>query len=381
MSSRTLRGITWDHPRGHECLVRCAAVYQKTHDIEVQWTARSLKDFGDAPLEQFAAGADLLVIDHPHVGWAQTTGALLPLDTLLAREQIERLRAQSAGAAHPSYDFGGHQWAVAVDISMQAAAYRPDLLDAPVPRNWDAVLDLARHLRGQGRWLAVPLAPTDAICLFISLCAGAGDQPGRRDDGRFVSPALGREALRRLRALATLMLPEALDWNPIQLLDAMATRSDIAYCPATFIYSNYARTGFRTHGLRYADIPGVRGSCLGGAGIAVSARSANARAAAEFAFWVSEAAVQRTIYVEAQGQPGNVAAWEDEAANALTHNFFVDTRATLDTAYVRPRHSRWPNFQENAGNRIHQWLRTESSGGEDGLLASLDDLQAPATQA
>lgn len=379
MSRRTLKGITWDHPRGLDCLVRCADAYRETHDVDIRWSARSLKDFGDAPINQLANEFDLLVIDHPHVGWAQSTGALAPLDYFLSVEQLEKLRAQSAGPAHASYDFAGHHWAVAVDIAMQAASFRPDLLSDPLPKNWNGVISLAQKIRQRGQWMAVPLAPTDAICLFISLCAGAGDSPGRRDDGWFVSDVIGRAALCQLREIAAAMLPEALSWNPIRLLDAMAERDDLVYCPASFIYSNYARANFRRKQLRFADLPGPRGSCLGGAGLAVSAQSANTQAAADFAFWVGEAAIQRTLYVQAGGQPGNRAAWDDDTANALTNAFFRDTRSTLEGSYVRPRHEAWPAFQEEAGNRIHAWLQAAPNSGGAELLRHIEELYSAMT--
>ena len=64
----TLRGITWDHPRGYAPLAASVAPYAQAHSVRVEWERRSLKDFGDAPLPELARDYDLLIIDHPHVG-------------------------------------------------------------------------------------------------------------------------------------------------------------------------------------------------------------------------------------------------------------------------------------------------------------------------
>ena len=84
--------------------------------------------------------------------------------------------------------------------------------------------------------------------------------------------------------------------------------------------------------------------------------------------------MQRGLYVEHGGQPGNGLAWTDDDANRMTNGFFHDTWDTLRQAYVRPRHSGFVNFQEAAGRAIHGLLRGENT--VDGCLRELIDLYA-----
>jgi multiple sugar transport system substrate-binding protein len=85
--------------------------------------------------------------------------------------------------------------------------------------------------------------------------------------------------------------------------------------------------------------------------------------------WICSADVQRTLYVEHGGQPGNGVAWEDDHANAITHNFFRDTYDTLKAAYVRPRYNDgYHVFQQEAGNRIHAMLH-KGTGTQECLAA------------
>lgn len=358
-----LRGITWDHPRGYQPLAASVEPYREMFGIETAWDKRSLKDFGDVPIDSLAERYDLLIIDHPHVGLAAEAGCLLPLDSCLDQQTLAVLAGQSAGPSHASYTYAGRQWALAIDAAMQAAAYRPDLLGEPLPENWADVLDLGRRLRQQGQAIAIPLAPTDAICSFLSLAANSGDPPGSRP-GRLVEPETGRQALELLRALAEAAHPGSLDWNPIGLLDHMGQADDVVYCPLTFCYTNYARSGYQPYLVRFHTIPGITGALLGGAGFAVSARCRQPEAACAYGAWLNSAEVQRSFYLENGGQPGNIIAWRDPAANRLTHNFFADTLPTLEGAYLRPRHNGFVAFQEAAGFIIHAFLR-DGTGVED----------------
>ena len=143
--------------------------------VEIAWEARSLEAFGDQPLEEAAAGYDLIVIDHPFCGRAAATRCLTPLDELLDRSALDELRAGAVGPSHDSYDYAGHQWGLATDAACQVAAVRDDLLDGePAPATWDDVLELARRRPGA---VALPLSPPHAISSWLSISAAHGAEP------------------------------------------------------------------------------------------------------------------------------------------------------------------------------------------------------------
>jgi multiple sugar transport system substrate-binding protein len=351
-----LRGITWDHPRGYQPLVACSQIYAASTGIQVTWERRSLKDFGDLPIDQLAADYDLLIIDHPHVGLASSSGCLTPLETLLSPATLENLSASSAGPSHDSYLYGGSQWGLAIDAAMQVASYRPNLVEA-LPTAWDDALALAAELRRRGLWMATALCPTDSICGFLTLCANLGAPLG----AQWVNNATATAALDLLAEICAASHAMSLDANPIAVLDAMSSGDDIAYCPFSFCYTNYGRDGFRPYLVQYGPIPGVSGSILGGAGIAVSAFSNHQDSAGAFCAWVCSDSVQSGPYVEHGGQPGYRAAWLNPQANTLTHGFFQSTLPSLEQAYVRPRYAGFVTFQEQAGRIINTWLRDKSS--------------------
>lgn len=353
-----LRGLTWDHPRGYAPLEAASAEYARTYGVEVTWERRSLKDFGDAPIDALADAYDLVVIDHPHVGIAASCACFVPFDELLDATALERHASEGVGPSHDSYHYGGRQWALALDAAMQTSSHRPDLCPAPIPTTWTEVEDLARALRERDLYMAVPLVPTDAVCSFLTLCAQAGEP--LREDGALDPDGAPREALATLRRLADLAHPDSPTWNPIDVYEAMSGRDDVAYCPIAFSYTNYARDGYRLHALRYEDLPGLRGSLLGGAGLAITTACRDPAAAAAFASWVCGAAVQAGTFTAAGGQPGNRAAWRDPRNDDLTNGFFRDTLRTLEHAYVRPRDAGFVAFQEYSGRRIHQFLMQET---------------------
>jgi len=72
MSKITLKGMTWNHPRGYDPMVACSRLFEEQTGTAIHWEKRSLQDFETYPVEELARAYDLIVIDHPHVG--QITG-------------------------------------------------------------------------------------------------------------------------------------------------------------------------------------------------------------------------------------------------------------------------------------------------------------------
>ncbi|MEQ7127732.1 extracellular solute-binding protein [Actinopolymorpha sp. B11F2] len=354
-----LRGITWNHTRGYAPMAVTAQIFaDRLPDVRIEWDRRSLWAFGEESLDALVAAYDLLVIDHPMIGTAVQAGALLPLDEQLPPAVMARIREGAVGRSQESYHYDGHDYALAVDAACQVAVARPDLLDAAgedVPTTWSAVVDLARRTRR----VALPLNPIDVLSAFLTLCAHLGGPLRHEPDG--LCRETGLDALSMLRELAGLVDEPCRSANPIATLNRMVTTDEILYCPLLFGYTNYSREGYAPRRLSFHDIPsiegeGPRGSCLGGAGIAVSASSGQRDLALAYAQWVSNATTQRTEYVCAGGQPAAAAAWDDPLANALTGDFFRSTRATIDAAYLRPRHPSFPEFQTNAAHVLRDTL-------------------------
>lgn len=348
----TLRGMTWSHPRGYDPMVATAAAWHDRTGIEIVWEKRSLQDFESFPVEELARQYDLIVIDHPHVGQITAEKCLLPLDGTGRDSDLAALASGSGGQSFPSYAFAGHQWALPIDAAAQVMAYRADLIEE-APTNWDDVVALARlgHV-------TLPMLPPHGLMCFFTLAAALGT-PCAEEPGTLIEPKAGVEVVDRLAEITALIEPSNFAMDPIAASEAMA-REDalVALMPLGYGYVSYARDGFRSHRLIFADIPlpGHRGSVLGGTGIAVSAFSAHANEAADYAFWIASAHVQRGLYAESGGQPGHAAAWGDDGVNGAAHDFYRRTRATLDAAWVRPRHSGYMAFQDAAATRLNAGL-------------------------
>jgi multiple sugar transport system substrate-binding protein len=198
-----------------------------------------------------------------------------------------------------------------------------------------------------------------------------------RSREQFVSPAAGRQALQMMSELIVYGHPASIGWNPPQLLDHMSSSDEVIYCPLLFGYSNYARPGYRTRLVHFADIPlGVdqqpSGAILGGAGLAVSRRCREPEAACQYAAYVASPAVQRGDYFQHSGQPGHRSAWLDAAVNAQCSDFFQATLPTLDHAYLRPRFNGYVDIQDRACEILHDYLK--NNGDKDAALAELENV-------
>ncbi len=370
-----LSGITWNHDRGLRPLIATAAVYaERAPGVRVEWDVRSLQAFADEDVASLARRFDLIVLDHPSIGFAVERGALVPLDDHLDASFLRDQERSSVGRSYDSYGWDGHVWALAIDAAAQVASYRPDLLarlGVDVPATWADVFDLDTVAREAGLRIVVPSIPVDAILSYLALCVAEGIDP-------FDGPRAERAALlQRLRGLVERGHPAARTMNPPRAYEHMATDNDVVYCPLAFGYSNYSRLDYRRHVLSFAPAPagstGAPVGTLGGAGIAVSALSSRIDAAVAHAAFVASPEVQRGLYVREHGQPGHRSAWLDEAANDLARGYFRDTLPALDAAYLRPRHAGFLEFQERAGDVVHRFL---SDGDALDVVDRVDEIDA-----
>jgi multiple sugar transport system substrate-binding protein len=363
-SDRTLQALGWDHPRCMAPMRACATAWQRLGEASVDWDARSLAAFGDEPLEALVRRYDILVIDHPFCGTASTEGLLVPLDQLLAPELLDQLHGSAIGPSQRSYSFAGHDWALAADAACQVSAVRPDGPAAEQPPvTWPQALALVRSLAGRS---ALPLAPAHALSSLLTLWAGAGLRP--LDDGELVDADRGLEQLEWLIEMHALGHPSSTDWEPPEALQALTT-GVIDYVPLTYGYVNYSAASRPGPGCRFANIPGVRGSVLGGAGLAISAHSDLPHEAARFAAWVCGETTQRQIVAPTGGQPANVACWHDPALDRAAGGFYGATRESLEAAWTRPRAPWWPSFQLQAGQLLTRGLTDREPASR--LLARL----------
>jgi multiple sugar transport system substrate-binding protein len=355
--SINLRGMTWSHPRGYDPMVACSKLWQEKTGVAVTWDKRSLQDFEAFPVETLAREYDLIVIDHPHVGQITAENCLAPLDRPERAAECTALEHGSLGQSYPSYRWQGRQWAFPIDAAAQVQSWRADRLDAPLA-TWSQLLDLAR--RGA---VALPLRAPHVLMSFFTLAGNLG-RPCSITGPALIDTATGIEVYDRIAELAALVDPVCLEQDPIAVFEAMAqTESKIACVPLIYGYVSYACAGFRPARIAFADIPvlghnGPVGSALGGTGIAVSAYSRHREAAIAFATWIAGTAVQSGPYAAAGGQPGHATAWSSTVVNAPVDGFYAKTRATLNGAWVRPRHNGYMTFQERGSERLIAGLKS-----------------------
>ena len=358
MDNKLIKGITWGHSRGITPLVAASQRFNELNpDTEIQWSKRNLQEFADYPIEELTGQYDLLIIDHPWVGCAAATGCVLPLDQYLSPEYLQDQLFYSTGNSHISYNYNGHQWALAIDAATPVASYRNDLLqknNIPLPQTWMDLIQLAH----KGK-VAVPAIPIDLLMNFYMFCIAHGQEPFQGSD-EVIDARIGIKALATMKELYSLVDKEMFALNPINIAELMTSTDDYWYCPFAYCYSNYSRTGYAKNLLSYTDMVSYDGkmlrSTIGGTGISVSASSNHKRKAIEFVQMVTSGPFQASFYVEHSGQPGHRLAWEDEKANELTHGFFTNILPAMERGYTRPRYNGYLQFQDHAGDFIHEFL-------------------------
>ena len=359
MSEIVLNGITWGHSRGITPLLATSQRFSELNpQVKINWKKRTLQEFADFPIEKLTTQYDLLIIDHPWVGCASATKCVLPLEQYLPKEYLEDQFENSVGNSHLSYNYDGHQWALAIDAATPVASYRADLLkrnDTPVPDTWREVLSLAKK-----KQVAVPGIPIDLLMNFYMFCLAHGAEPFLNEH-EVIDKETGLMALDSMKELWSLTDIKMFGYNPVDVAELMSSTNDYCYCPFAYGYSNYSRQGYAPFLLTYGNVVKFENnkrlrSTIGGTGLAVSATTENKKWATNFAAWVVSEKIQSALYVQHGGQPGHRSAWKDPMANRLCNNFFSNTLDALDNAYQRPRYNGYLHFQDHAGIPVQQFL-------------------------
>ncbi|MDX0802924.1 carbohydrate ABC transporter substrate-binding protein [Sinorhizobium medicae] len=350
-----LKALTWDHPRGYNALAAAARRLDLAESgLAIDWDKQPLEGFESYPIADLCARYDLVVLDHPHVGEAVDGDCLQPLESIFEEATINLLRAESIGPSLRSYHFTGQHWALPLDAATQVMAARADLLVGPAPVLWDEVLLLSQKT---GK-VALSLAGPHAALSFLSIATALGEPPAERDPDILVSEQVGTEVYDLMNELAARSPHVVRQKNPISILEHMAAHDDVALVPLVYGYVNYAApvsgrpiTFHNAPRLEPGDRPG---STLGGTGIGISRRCEVTPALKRHLLWLMSADAQIGFIPCHEGQPSRREAWHDAGVNARWGKFYSNTVATLEQAYVRPRHNGYIAFQSRASALLRE---------------------------
>ncbi|RDY61134.1 extracellular solute-binding protein [Flagellimonas nanhaiensis] len=364
-----LKGIAWDHPRGYEPLRATSKAFSQLHPkVKIEWDIRSLKEFGDMPIEDLIDAYDLITIDHPYMGQAYADQLLLPLQDRLTKNFLKELERQSVGPSFRAYYFDDQLLALPIDVAALVAASRNDLisrLKLKLPQTRQDLFDFYKKVP-KNYSVAWPLCPTDLWCTFLTLCAQ--DTNGDFIKDREVDEKVGANVMDEIKHHLEFLHPSSITWNPIQVLDSMGATDEIVYAPFLFGYTNYSRKGYSKNLVHFSNSPvnpdHSISTILGGVGLAISSKCQHADLAVEYTSYVAKAEIQEGMYTQNGGQPGNLAAWEHEGNNEMCNNFFSNTLKTMQNAYVRPQHQGWNRFQEQGADLLHNGLLKNTASAQ-----------------
>ncbi|TQK17689.1 carbohydrate ABC transporter substrate-binding protein (CUT1 family) [Microbacterium sp. SLBN-154] len=351
-----LTGLTWDHPRGREAL-EAARAHAASVGVDLTWDVQSLEGFESAPIAELAQRYDVIVLDHPHLGDALASRCLRPMEAVVGSDVLKDIAHRAVGPSLASYRLAGSTWALPLDAATQVSARRTDLLDQE-PRTWSDVVSVsARHP------VALSVSGPHAYLSFASICHSFGAPLSGGASETIVDTGVGSLALGILRELSRRGPRGSEAQNPIALLERMITSDDIAYIPLVYGYVNYANRR-RTRAVTFADAPegvgGVTGSTIGGTGIAVTTRAEVAAGLRKHLVWLLGDQTQTGFIPLHQGQPSVRAAWEDDAVNGSTGDFYRRTRRTIERAWVRPRFAGFVQLQRELSRVIREALANDS---------------------
>jgi multiple sugar transport system substrate-binding protein len=366
-----IKALTWDHPRGYNALAAAAQLPEViASGLDIQWDRQPLEGFESHPIADLCARYDLVVLDHPHVGEAVGGDCLQSLETVFGPEVVAGLADDSIGPSLSSYHYAGEHWALPLDAATQVMASRRDLTNGNVPATWEDV----RVLSEKTGKVALSLAGPHAVLSFLSIAAAFGEPPAEADPEQLVSNKTGRRVYDLMAELAGRSPRSVIDKNPIGILGHMVSNTDVALCPLVYGYVNYAASA-SGQAIHFSDAPCLgttsrRGSTLGGTGIGISRRCTPSPELKAHLLWLMSAKAQIEFIPRHEGQPSRREAWFDDGVNRQWNGFYRQTAATIEAAYVRPRHDGYIAFQGKASALLREAFATRAEPA-----AVLDQMQ------
>lgn len=368
-----VKALTWDHPRGYNALAAAAQLPDVVASgLDIQWDKQPLEGFEAHPIADLCARYDLVVLDHPHVGEAVGVDCLQSLESVFGPEVVAELAADSIGPSLSSYHYAGQHWALPLDAATQVMASRRDLIDGDMPLTWEHV----RTLSGRTGKVALSLAGPHAALSFLSIAAAFGEPLAMADPELLVSAETGRQVYDLMAELAGRSPRSVLTKNPIGILAHMASSVDVVLCPLVYGYVNYSAPEIG-QAIHFSDAPRLEagsrpGSTLGGTGIGISKRCTPSPELKAHLLWLLSAKAQIDFIPGHDGQPSRREAWHDDDVNQRWNGFYRQTAATLEAAYVRPRHEGYIAFQTKASALLREAF--ESRAAATAVLGQIQDL-------
>lgn len=372
------RGLTWDHPRGRTALRAAAADLGDGADprtsFSLEWAVQPLEGFESSSIAENARNFDLIVLDHPHLGDAAAEDCLWPLDALFSRAELQQFADSSVGPSLRSYSYDGVLLALPLDAATQVSARRRDIVPS-APRTWADVVALSHTAP-----VALSLAGPHAFLTFCSIAVALGEEPATRPGAPLLSHAMGFRVLELMIDLGSRAPIGTELLNPIALLELMATSTAVAYCPLVYGYANYS------HAVAFGNAPtgdgaGSKrhGSTIGGTGIAISRRCAVSPALLDHVRLLMSPEFQTGYIPEHEGQPSARKAWLDAGVNSGSNGFYLDTLATMEDSWVRPRFAGFVPIQSRASAIIRQAVLgvLDARGALDAIDSLFGDAAEP----
>lgn len=365
---KKLRGLTWKHLRAVDSLRISSLVYSQRHDVEIVWDIRDLSKFEHQPMEEIVRIYDMIVYDHPFSGILSTEHYFKDLSVLSENSMLNP--SAYIGASLESYYYKGQQWGIPIDGATNHAIYREDILKdftTKIPKSWGEVCALGKKMNKKGARIGMAVKGHHGLLIVAALCANLGAPWSTNEDIPFViDKNILQFSVQLVKDMIAYSNEEAVEWNSIDLHNAMIARDDIVFCPCVYGFAVYGEDYIYPKKLSFGNFTGYKepfynGSVLGGTAIGISEKSAYTNESIEYLVWLSNPETQKNILSAHHGQAARIEVWEDEEIDKQYNKFYSSIRKSMETAWMRPRFVGYQNFEHRAGNILESFLRNEIS--------------------
>lgn len=330
-----LKGLTWNKHWHADTLAALTQMYEMSHpDTQIQWEYSSLLEYEKALFSANINHYDMVLIKNLHMESIVSMGTLLPLESIMDKNELSDISIQAIGASYMAYHDGSHQYCLPQVVTSLVAAYRSDLLENSQlrePKTWNDVLELAKALPDYQK-VAMALKPSNLYDIFRCMVGFTDVSHIYRDT---VDKTLGF-----LEELVTYLNPQCFEMSMLDIYRKMSSGNEIVYVPMIIGNANYSKDGYRKYLIDFTNAPVYLEdqkptSIFYGSGIGITRRSEQIDEAASFISYISSRTIQDTMIIDFDGHTIYEDMWLNKSNNQKVNHYFSQTYETQRNAISR----------------------------------------------
>ncbi|MBY3002046.1 ABC transporter substrate-binding protein [Rhizobium leguminosarum] len=354
--------------------VDLSSEFTKATGIKVNNITMGYNEAIQKQVAAFAANSsayDVVQVDSIYLKGYAKAGHLLPLDDLIAADELKDFFSDIPQSFREMYGADGKTYGMATIGNCQRLIYNKAHLDAAglaAPETWDDLLTASQKVvdtdANRFGFIAGTEKLAKAFSVWLPIYWANGGVLFDDKMKPIFADQNGVDTLAFLLELVKTMPPGGAAYTEGDEVKAMASGLG-TLDPVAWIPDAHVTADAKVKAELVSAVPPkgkvTTAPVMGGLGLTVSRYGQDPKASAQYVAWFNSREVQSNMIVQHGGQPCRNSAWE---ANASAKPWFPAVAASLKVAKVRPQIPEWSQVDGEVGVQLSRAFAGEISPKE-----------------